>query len=335
MRAQVLIGAIRDSCSAGASRARHRQPIPEELTILREYSAALVHKLEKRNTELEEAQATLAAMNEKLEQRVRERTAQLESSNEELEAFSYSVSHDLRAPLRHLNGFVGLLRQNTAALDGESQQFLKMISQAAKQMAHLIDHLLEFSRLGRTQLVRRRLDVNDLVRMTLKDLEAETKGRNITWQIATLPEVEADPTLLRQVWTNLLSNAVKYTRKRDSAEIEIGTLAQESGEPAFFVRDKGAGFDMQYAPKLFGVFQRLHTNEEFEGTGIGLANVRRIVCRHGGRAWAEGKIDTGATFYFTLPKDIPESNTPSAPLRRGDSTAASASAHPGGSIGGC
>jgi PAS domain S-box-containing protein len=226
----------------------------------------------------------------------------LEAANKELEAFSYSVSHDLRAPLRHIDGFVKMLtKQSGEKLDERSRRYLDIIADSAQRMGALIDDLLVFSRMSRTELHCTNVSNEALVHEAVEGLQMECNGRQIQWKIGALPEVNADGTMLQQVWVNLISNAVKYTRPRQPAEIEIGYNDMGEGEYIFFVHDNGVGFDMQYAHKLFGVFQRLHRSDEFEGTGIGLANVSRIVHRHGGRVWAEGKLNEGATFYFSLP----------------------------------
>lgn len=235
------------------------------------------------------------------ETQARSRTAELEAANHELEAFSYSVSHDLRAPLRHIAGFAEMLvEQSSSDLNAAGQRYLGVISDSVKQMGKLIDDLLLFSQMGRVEMRQTRVSMAALVKQVLQELAGDIGGRNIEWEIHSLPDVRGDFSMLKQVWANLLSNAIKYTRPRDLARIEIGSR-RENGELEFHVRDNGAGFDMKYAEKLFGVFQRLHRPEEFEGTGVGLANVRRIVARHGGRTWAQAKVDEGATFYFTLP----------------------------------
>jgi signal transduction histidine kinase len=229
-----------------------------------------------------------------------ESRSELENQNAELDAFSYSVSHDLRAPLRAIDGFSRLLLDEYAGdLPPDGRRYLGLVSKNTQEMGTLIDGLLSFSRLGQQQLGKRTVGVDALAREVVDELEAEREGRSVEVSIGTLPPARADPTLLRQVLTNLVSNAFKYTRERELARIEIGS-DQSDGLPVYFVRDNGVGFDMRYAGKLFQVFQRLHRAEEYEGTGLGLALVARIVKRHGGRIWAEARPDEGATFYFTL-----------------------------------
>jgi hypothetical protein len=239
--------------------------------------------------------------NTRLERQVRQRTAELEIANKELEAFSYSVSHDLHAPLRHIIGFCEMVDVSARALLPEKDRthFNRIIG-IAQKMSRLIDDLLDFSRKGRSEMRRSQVNLQELLEKVLQELQPEVEGRQILWQKGPLPEVQADFSLLRQVLSNLLMNAIKYSRPRHPAVIEIGAVTHPE-EIEIFVRDNGVGFDMAYADKLFGVFERLHSAEEFEGTGIGLANVRRIIARHGGRTWAEGKVDAGATFHFTLP----------------------------------
>ncbi len=254
--------------------------------LMSTYEAAI-----QRNKELNRSQEELRSLN-----------AKLDSANKELESFSYSVSHDLRAPLRHIDGYLGLLEKHAKdRLDDKGKGFLKVISESARQMGRLIDDLLAFSQMSRAEMMRREVDMGRLVQETIRALQPESQGRDIRWNIAELPVVLADAAMMRQVLINLLANAVKYTRTRTVAEIEVGVQRTEN-DFIFFVRDNGVGFDMQYVDKLFGVFQRLHRAEDFEGTGIGLANVRRIISRHSGRTWAEARLDEGAIFYFSLPQ---------------------------------
>lgn len=282
---------------------RARKLSEDEMGLLTDSFNEMLGQIQQRDASLRRNEGEIRKLNADLERRVQQRTGALEDANRELESFSYSVSHDLRAPLRHIDGFLGLLKKRCAAvLDEKGHHYLNNICGSAKQMGKLIDDLLAFSRMGRSELRASSVELTGLVQASVNDLALETEGRDITWEIGPLPQVAGDPGLLRQVWANLLSNAVKYTRGREKPKIEIGVLPNGNGEHIFFVRDNGAGFDMEYADKLFGVFQRLHRADEFEGTGIGLANVRRIVSRHGGRTWAEGKVGAGAIFYFSLPK---------------------------------
>jgi signal transduction histidine kinase len=243
----------------------------------------------------------LRLQNAALEQSVRERTAELEMANTELEAFSYSVSHDLRAPLRHIDGFTNIFTQKYAGdLPDDARRILDVISGETRRMGLLIDDLLRFSRLGRQPLAKQSVRVSELFREVLEELQREHAGRNVDARLGELPDCQGDRSLLRQVAVNLLSNAFKFTRQRPDAVVEIAGRAQ-GAELVYSVRDNGAGFDMQYARRLFGVFQRLHGADQFEGTGVGLSIVQRIIVRHGGRVWAEAAVDQGATFYFTLP----------------------------------
>jgi len=274
----------------------HRERLEELVAGRTAELAARVEEVEGLNRALVNLLEDLQAANRRLE----EAGERLRLANRELEAFTYSVSHDLRAPLRTLDGFSRILLEEYAgALPSEAQRYLNLVRQGAVEMERLIDDLLRLSRVGRAALTKRTVAPEEIVREVLDELSAEREGRQVEIVIGELPPCQADPALLKHVWANLLSNALKYTRRRAIARIEVTSLEQD-GQTVYLVRDNGVGFDMRYADKLFGLFQRLHRDEEYEGTGVGLAIAQRIVQRHGGRIWAEAEVDRGATFYFTL-----------------------------------
>lgn len=274
--------------------------VESRMTLIREPGRSYVLEANRDITARKQVEEEIQRLNADLERRVAKRTSELAAANKELEAFSYSVSHDLRAPLRAVNGFAGIVLEDFGPqLPEEAVRYLQRICEGGKRMGELIDDLLAFSRLGRQPIHREIVDNAQLVKAALEDLKPQQNGRRIEWRISDLPSCEADPALFKQVWINLLANAIKYSRERNPAVIEVGSR-QENGEAVFFVKDNGAGFDMQYANKLFGVFQRLHRNDEFEGTGVGLAIVHRVIVRHGGRVWADAAVGRGAAFYFTV-----------------------------------
>jgi light-regulated signal transduction histidine kinase (bacteriophytochrome) len=274
----------------------------DEVGLLVDAFNGMLNELGHRTEILERSEEDLRLLNAELEDRVTARTAQLEAAIKELESFSYSVSHDLRAPLRAISGFAGLLQEShQESLDAEAQRKLSIISGQAARMGTLIDDLLAFSRLGRKALKPASLDMAQMARQSFDRLNHDGDVHPEI-RIGKLPAATADASLLEQVWSNLLSNAIKFSSKKDKPVVEVGAISEES-ENIYFVRDNGAGFDPRYTSKLFGVFQRLHGEVEFPGTGVGLALVHRIISRHGGRVWADGQPGDGATFHFSLPKE--------------------------------
>jgi signal transduction histidine kinase len=271
------------------------------LSMKQSFEIGRLQEEERKKEQLMQAEAEIKALNDSLEIKVKERTAQLESVNKELESFSYSVAHDLRAPLRIINGFGRMIiKMEEGKISKMSFENLHIIMKNAAQMGQLIDDLLDFSRLGRQSVDLKPVDMNDIVNNVIKEIKTDAENATPEIRIHHLAGAKCDPTLMKQVWTNLISNAVKYSRKRENPIIEIG-VSSRNGSTTYFVKDNGAGFDMQFSDKLFAVFQRLHKVTEYEGTGVGLALVHRIITKHHGKIWADAKVDEGATFYFSLP----------------------------------
>jgi signal transduction histidine kinase len=307
--ATALIAAVQDA-RHNTSRRPKRASVADEADVLKHYNAALVHKLETRSNEvqdslleLQSAHRQIVEMNQLLETRVAQRTAALDTANKELEAFAFSVSHDLQAPLRRISGFAQLLKDSvSSSIDSSNREMLGHVIDASTQMSQLIDALLAFARTSRSEMHFGEVDLDILLDKVIADLHDVCRGRIIEWRRTPLPRVRGDAILLHQVLVNLLSNAVKFTRTRDKAVIEIRALDGHDNETVVSISDNGVGFDMRYTAKLFGVFHRMHRADEFEGTGVGLANAQRIVTRHGGSIWANASLGGGATFCVSLPR---------------------------------
>lgn len=294
-----MAAAIREAMSS-PRRAIERVERPDDLNLMKVYSERLVAKLEDRNLELEAARADLRRANASLEERVKQRTAELEAANRQLESFAFFVSHELRAPLRAIEGFTGMLRENFAAeLPEEASRLFRVVERNTTRMGQLIEDLLNFCRLGQQAVHKKPLDLTRVAEAAIAELQREWEPRGVKIALGKLPRCNGDERLLLHVFLNLLGNALKFTRRRQDAKIEIGGREQ-NGLRVCFVRDNGVGFDMRHAGKLFTAFERLHADQTFEGSGLGLGIVASIVQRHGGRIWAEGEVERGATFYFTL-----------------------------------
>jgi signal transduction histidine kinase len=327
--AQTILAALSEAANMTRQPSSHRMASLSESDVMKEYSERLVSKLEAKNVELaqakehlektnceltrrtkelERARTELQQINRELDDRVRQRTKELEASNLELEAFSYSVSHDLRAPLRHIDSYISLVLQNGAnQLNGTNVQHLRRIHEAVQKMVNIIEALLELTRVTHAELHRFPVDLSALAREVFEELQESGSDRVVRMDIASGLTTNGDQRLLRVALINLLGNALKFTSKRAEARIQFGRI-ENNADPTYFVRDNGAGFDMAHADKLFGAFQRLHSRIDFEGTGIGLATVQRIIHRHNGKTWAEGIQDHGATFYFTLGENVTKSD---------------------------
>jgi PAS domain S-box-containing protein len=295
----VTISPIKDSRGAIVGASKIARDITERKQT-EERLAEQTEELTRQSEELGRSEQAVRKINDELELRVVQRTAQLAAANHELEAFTYSVSHDLRAPLRHISGFSRILAEDFGpAMDPEARQHLQRIEDGAHRMGLLVDELLNLARVGRHTLKLQVSGLNSIVEEVVSLLQPDIAGRAVSWKIADLPSAKCDPVLIKQVFQNLIANALKFTRPRERTIIEIGSR-RKNGQMVIMTRDNGVGFNMKYSDKLFGVFQRLHRAEEFEGTGIGLATVHRIIHKHGGRVWAQSELDKGATFYFTL-----------------------------------